>query len=188
MILAATIGHAGRPSRWSDRGAAFEATEEVSVVRRYLDAFDREARALGHTVVLLSDGEYSAQWARADAYQARVYLNCHVNAGGGDRGELFYDYRSIRGRALAEVVAAELGQAVPWACRARACRPDTNGISRDGDYSEAFSCISGVKAVALCVEPYFLDGPRRAWFLDHLDLIGQGLARGVDAWTHEVGR
>ena len=65
MILAATIGHAGRPSRWSDRGAAFEGSEEVSVVRRYLDAFDREARALGHTVVLLSDGEYAAQWVRA---------------------------------------------------------------------------------------------------------------------------
>ncbi len=183
MILAATIGHAGRPSRWSDRGAAFEGAEEVSVVRRYLDAFDREARSLGHTVVLLSDGEYASQWARADLYKASVYLNCHVNAGGGDRGELFYDHRSARGRALAESVAVELGAVVPWPCRARACRPDTNGIPRDGDYSEAFGCIAGVKAVALCVEPYFLDGPRRAWFLGQLDTVGRALARGVDAWS-----
>ena len=183
MILTATIGHAGRPSRWADRGAAFEGREEVSAVRRYLDTFDREARALGHTVVLLSDGEYSAQWARADLYKAGVYLNCHVNAGGGDRGELFYDYRSTRGQALAESVAAELGKLVPWGCRARACRPDTNGIPRDSDYSEAFGCISGVKAVALCVEPYFIDGPRRAWFLSNLPLIGQGLALGIHAWS-----
>ena len=154
MIIAATIGHAGRPSRWADRGAAFEGAEEVSAVRRYLDACDQELRRLGHTVVLLSDGEYSAQWTRADQYKASVYLNCHVNAGGGDRGELFYDHRSTRGRALAESVAAE-----------------------------AFGCISGVKAVALCVEPYFLDGPRRAWFHSNLNLIGQGLARGVDAWS-----
>ena len=183
MIIAATIGHAGRPSRWADRGAAFEGAEEVSAVRRYLDACDQELRRLGHTVVLLSDGEYSAQWTRADQYQAGVYLNCHVNAGGGDRGELFYDHRSTRGQALAESVAAELGKLVPWGCRARACRPDTNGIPRDSDYSEAFGCISGVKAVALCVEPYFIDGPRRAWFLANLNLIGQGLARGVNAWS-----
>ena len=183
MIIAATIGHAGRPSRWDDRGAAFEGTEEVSAVRRYLDAADKELRALGHTVVLLSDGEYSSQWTRADQYQAQVYLNCHVNAGGGDRAELFHDHRSTRGQALAGSVAAELGKLVPWPCFARACRPDTNGVPRDSDYAEAFGCISGVKAVALCVEPYFIDGPRRAWFLANLTLIGQGLARGVDAWS-----
>ena len=183
MIVATTIGHAGRPSRWADRGAAFEGAEEVSAVRRYLDAADKELRALGHTVVLLSDGEYSAQWTRADQYKSNVYLNCHVNAGAGDRGELFYDHRSIRGKALADAVAAELGRLVPWCCFGRACRPDTNGIPRDGDYSEAFGCISGVKAVALCVEPYFIDGPRRAWFLANLDAIGRGLARGVHAWN-----
>ena len=183
MILAATIGHAGRPSRWSDRGAAFEGSEEVSVVRRYLDAFDREARALGHTVVLLSDGEYASQWARADLYTASVYLNCHVNAGGGDRGELFYDHRSTSGKLLAGFVAGELGAVVPWPCFARMCQPDSNGVARDGDYAEAFACISGVKAVALCVEPYFLDGPRRGWFLGQLDTVGRALARGVDAWS-----
>ena len=182
MIVAATVGHAGRPSRWADRGAAFEGVEEASVARRYLDACDRELRRLGHTVVLLSDGEYSAQWARADGYEASVYLNGHVNAGGGDRGEIFYDHRSARGRALAAAVAAALGAAVPWPCRARACRPDTNGVPRDADYSEAFACIAGVRAVALCVEPYFLDGPRRNWLLDHLDVVGVALARGVDAW------
>ena len=133
--------------------------------------------------MLLSDGEYQAQWARADQYQAGVYLNGHVNAGGGDRGELFYDHRSTRGQALAEHVAAALGALVPWPCYARPCRPDTNGQPRDADYSEAFHCITGVKAVALCVEPYFLDGPRRVWFLANLNLIGQGLARGVDAWV-----
>ena len=183
MIIAATIGHAGRPSRWADRGVAFEGGEEVSAVRRYLDAADQALRALGHSVVLLSDGEYSAQWARADRYQASVYLNCHVNAGGGDRGELFFDHRSPRGRALAASVATALTDQAPWPCFARAARPDTNGVPRDGDYSEAFACIAGVKAVALCVEPYFIDGPQRSWFLDNLPIIGQALARGVDTWA-----
>ena len=179
MIIAATIGHAGRPSRWADRGAVFEGCEEVSVVRRYLDAADAELRRLGHEVVLLSDGEYAAQWARADAYGADVYLNCHVNAGRGDYGLVLYDHRSNAGKRLAESIAAEMVRAFPWATTARACRPDTNGVPRDVDFSEAFACIAGVKAVAICFEPYFLDGPRRGTFFSNLGIVGQTIASGI---------
>jgi N-acetylmuramoyl-L-alanine amidase len=183
VIVAATIGHAGRPSRWADRGAAFEGVEEASVVRRYLDAMDHELRRLGHTVVLLGDGEYADQWARADGYGAGVYLNAHVNAGKGDRGLVFYDHRSARGKALAESLAAELNRVLPWVTTAHPCRPDSNGVPRDGDFSEAFSCIRGVKAPAVCLEPYFLDGPRRVEFLACLDQAGVAVASGVDIWA-----
>lgn len=47
MIVAATIGHAGRPSRLADRGAVFEGVEETSAVCGYTDALDRELRRLG---------------------------------------------------------------------------------------------------------------------------------------------
>lgn len=182
MIVAATIGHAGRPSKWADRGAVFEGVEEVSVVRRYLDAMDHELRRLGHTAVLLGDGEYSDQWARADGYGADVYLNAHVNGGKGDRGLVFYDHRSARGRALAATLAGELSGSLPWLTEARACRPDTNGVPRDGDFSEAFACIRGVRAPAICLEPYFIDGPRRGDFLALLPEFGQAVARGIDRW------
>ncbi len=183
MIVAATIGHAGRPSRLADRGAVFEGVEETSAVRRYTDALDQELRRLGHGCVLLSDGEYRDQWARADGLGAGVYLNCHVNAGGGDRGLVLHDHRSARGRALAEGVAGELGRALGWRCEARACRPDSNGVPRDADFSEAFGTIAGVRAVALCLEPYFLDGPRRGEFLARLDEVGAAVARGIDGWA-----
>jgi hypothetical protein len=183
VIVAATIGHAGRPSRWADRGAAFEGVEEASVVRRYLDAMDHELRRLGHSVVLLGDGEYADQWARADGYGAGVYINAHVNAGKGDRGLVFFDHRSLRGKALAEALAGELSKALPWPTEARACRPDTNGVPRDGDFSEAFSCIRGVKAPAVCLEPYFLDGPRRADFLSRLPDVGSAVANGIAGWA-----
>ena len=179
MILAITIGHAGRASRPQDRGAVFEEVEEVSVVRQYTDLLDCELRKRGHTVYLLSDGSYSDQWKRADIYGADIYLNCHVNAGGGDRGEFFYDHRSTKGKALAEALAKETQLALGWPCFAKACKPDTNGVARDGDYSEAFGCIAGVKAVALCVEPYFLDGPQRRLFLSHLKELAEALANGV---------
>jgi len=181
-LVAATTGHAGRLSRLRDRGAAAGGLEEVSLVRRYVDALDRELRRLGVDFLPLSDGEYSAQWARADAAGARVYLNCHVNAGGGNRGEILYDHRSPRGRALAEHVAAELDGVVPWPVYVRAARPDDDGEPRDEDYSEGYACIAGVRAVALCVEPYFIDGPQVAWFVAHLDEVGAAIARGVAAW------
>ncbi len=181
MIIAITIGHAGRESRPADRGAVVEGIEEVSVVRQYTDALDRELRAFGHTVYLLSDGPYSEQWKRADGYNAAIYLNCHVNAGGGDRGEFFYDHRSQKGKALAEQLAREVQLALGWPCFAKPCRPDTNGQARDGDYSEAFGCISGVKAVAICVEPYFLDGLRRAQFRGGLASLAKAMAKAISA-------
>ncbi len=59
---------------------------------------------------------------------------------------------------------------------------DTNGVPRDADSSEAFGTIAGVRAVALCLEPYFLDGPRRE-FLARLDEVGAATARGIDGWA-----
>lgn len=183
LLVAATIGHAGRRSRWGDRGATHEGVEEVSVVRHYTDALDRELRRLGHSCVLLSDGEYRVQWARVDGYGADVYLACHANAGRGDYGLVLHDYRSRRGAELAALVAEEQARAMGWTVRAAPCRPDTDGRPRDGDYAEAWSTIAGVDAVALCLEPYFLDGPRRSAFLAGLGAVGEATARGIAAWA-----
>jgi N-acetylmuramoyl-L-alanine amidase len=187
MLVAATIGHAGRPGRWADRGAAFNGVEEASVVRRYTDALDQALRRRGHDCLLLSDGAYAEQWARADGYGAAVYLNCHVNAGGGDRGLILFDHRSNRGQSLARAVAGEMTRALPWTVQDLACRPDTNGLPRDADFSEAFATIAGVRAVALCLEPYFLDGPRRLAFLDQLALVGEAIASGLHEWAQGRG-
>lgn len=170
MIVAMTIGHTGRPGRdFNDLGAAKGSYVEVDLVRRYVSALERAFRKLGVRSITLSDGDYKDQWARADRYGADVYLNCHMNAGGGDRGEFFYDYRSTRGKALAEGIVAALGSQFPWTNRAVACHPDTNGVPRDADYSEAYGCISGVKAPALVVEAYFLDGPDMGDFDKRMD-------------------
>lgn len=183
MIVALTIGHAGRPHNPADRGAAYEGVSEVSVVRRYTDLIDAELRRRGHTCYLLSDGAYSDQQARADSYGASVYINCHVNAGGGDRGEVFYDYRSTKGPKLALLIAEALQRRMGWPCFARKCQPDTNGVPRDADYSEAYGCIAGAKAPALCLEPYYLDGPRRADFLARLNDVAVAVVDGLEAWS-----
>lgn len=170
MLVAMTVGHVGRPSKeFKDLGAAQGSNVEADFVRRYVHALERAFRKLGVQSATLSDGSYADQWARADAYGADVYLNCHMNAGGGDRGEFFYDHRSTKGKALADNVVAALGKAFPWTNRAVACHPDTNGVPRDADYSEAFGCIYGVKAPALVVEAYFIDGPDLGEFDRRMD-------------------
>lgn len=185
MLIALDIGHRGKPSRLRDRGVVRDGVEETDLTTRYAVVADRELRRLGHECILLGDGEYADRWARADGYGAAVYAQLHVNAGGGDRGEVFYDHRSSRGAKLAQAVAVELSRTWPWPSSAKACRPDTNNVARDGDYSEAYNCIRGVKAVAVVLEPYFIDGPRAARFLVEAEYAGVALARGIHAWSKE---
>jgi N-acetylmuramoyl-L-alanine amidase len=181
MLVALTVGHAGRPSKkFADFGASASAGLEVEVVRQYTAALERALRKIGHKCVILSDGDYSDQWKRADSYGVDVYLNCHMNAGGGDRGEFFYDHRSANGKALAERIVGALNKVTPWPNRAVVCHPDTNGVPRDSDYSEAYGCIAGVRAVALVVEAYFLDGPRMFEFEKMLEVWAETVANALD--------
>lgn len=181
-LIVLDVGHAGKPQRPNDRGVIRGDLVEVELTWRYVLAADHELRRQGFQVLLGGSGSYESRWAQADALGALAYIQCHVNAGGGDRGEVFYDYRSTAGRALATAVATELAEAMPWPVRALRCHPDDDGEPRDEDYGEAFSCIAGVRAVALVLEPYFIDGPQTAHFITHLDAVGTALARGIAAW------
>ena len=170
------IQHRGKPGRWSDRGAVAFGVEEVDLTHRYALAADKELRRLGWEAAVLADGHYADRWARADAYGARVYVACHVDGGGGDRGTVFFDARSARGPKLAEAVADALREAVPWPVLPRPTAP--------GD--RAFNTIHGVRAVALCYEPGFVDcpnEPHRALLVERAEALGAALARGIAAWA-----
>jgi N-acetylmuramoyl-L-alanine amidase len=182
--IALDVQHAGKPDRPDDRGASAFGVEEVSLTRSWLDHIDRELRKLGHQVLPISDGAYPERWARADDWGADVYVALHANAGGGARGEVFYDHRSARGAGLAAAVADALEGALRWKVEEKPCRADDDGQARDEDYSEAFACIRGVRAVALVLEPGFIDGPveHRTKLRDGA-LIGSAVARGIAAWA-----
>jgi len=187
MIAFITIGHA---YKGESAGASFEGHQEVTMVRRYVAALRGRLMELGWAVSVSDRNRYSADKAAADAMGATVYLNCHLNAGMGgkdsQRGEIFYDYQTTQrnGIALATTVAQRLDDVLPFGVLAKRCRPDTNGIPRDGDYSEAYGCIAGVGAVALCTEPFFIDGAHREVLRTDatLDLIGVEIANGIDQW------
>jgi N-acetylmuramoyl-L-alanine amidase len=178
------IQHRSKPGHWRDRGAVAFGVEEVDLTHRYAIAADRELRRLGWDCCILADGAYSERWARADAYGARVYVACHVDAGGGDRGTVYYDARSSKGPALAEAVAVELRTVVPWPVKATPARPDSDG--RPGNEGEApYACIRGVGAVAICCEPGFIDNPveaHRRHLVGAIEVVGIALARGIVAW------
>ena len=187
MCCFITIGHA---YKGETAGASFEGNGEVAMVRRYVAALRGRLMELGWAVSVSDKNRYSADKAAADAMGAKVYLNCHLNAGMGgrasQRGEIFYDYQtsSANGIALAAAVARRLDDDLPFGVEAKRCRPDTNGVARDGDYSEAYGCISGVRAVALCIEPFFIDGAGRAELRTEagLDRIGVLIADGINEW------
>lgn len=188
-----TIGHA---HSGDNAGASYEGCQEVALVRVYVAALQVRLLALGWRVEIGDKNRYSADKARADELGAAVYINAHLNAGmsgrASQRGEVFYDYRSApaNGPALAAEVARRLDLAVGhmpvnlYTTVAKPCRPDTNGIPRDGDYSEAYGCIAGVKAIAICTEPFFLDGGGRDYLRSPTGLfqIGTAIADGVHAW------
>lgn len=193
MRVALDVQHAGKPDHPGDRGAHWLGVDEVDVTRAYAAEIDRELRRLGHTVHWLGCGTYPSRWALADSYGATVYLACHLDSGlagrAGDRGLVLHDHRSTRGAALAGIVAPDLTKALGWPVKAAPCRPDDDGQARDEDYSEPFACIRGVRAVALVLEPGFLDGAKgsQLWTdpaLRHRTcvVIGQAVAVAIDAW------
>jgi N-acetylmuramoyl-L-alanine amidase len=188
-----TIGHA---HAGDNAGASYEGCQEVALVRVYVAALQVRLLTLGWRVEIGDKNRYSADKARADEIGAHVYINAHLNAGmsgrRSQRGEIFYDYRSAErdGHPLAAEVARQLDLAtinMPvnlYKTVPKACRPDTNGVPRDGDYSEAYSCIAGVRAVAICTEPFFIDGGGRDYLRlpSGLAQIGTAIADGVHAW------
>lgn len=190
MLAALDIQHRGKPSHLADRGAiwpqgadlAHVQVEEVDVTHRYALAADHALRLAGWDCALLSDGTYTDRWARADALGARVYVACHVDSStspNADRGTVYYDPRSPRGKDLAGEVARELREVLAGAFSPGWPIHASPAVPGPGPYA----CISGVKAVALCYEPGFLStATHREVMLKRPEVFGTALAQGIAAW------
>ena len=191
-----SVGHAGRTP--PDFGSSYEGFRELDGIRIYVDAMAKRLREMGWRAEI-REGKYAVAKTEANAAGAIVYVNAHINAGMGgrtepsaQRGEIFYDYqtRPQNGMALAASIAESLHTGVGHPVYPKPCRPDTNGVPRDGDYAEAYGCIRGVAAPAVCTEPFFLDGAGRASLRspDGLARIGVLIADGIHAWAFTTGR
>ena len=176
MLVVMSIDHHGKPHpNLEDRGAiGHDGLSEVCYTGKYVWGAEKELRKAGAKVVVISDGRYYDRWVRADAMNADCYISCHMNAGGGDRGEVYYDYRTSpdNGVALSRSISRSLDDRVPWGVESKGA----------GAGDRAFRCIEGLKTVGIVYEPAFLDGPRGV-LLEYTRSMARGLAEGVIAWA-----
>lgn len=191
MIAALAIGHAGKWNRPFDRGCSFRhpsgsELREVPLARAYAGAIDDTLLAHGSVGVLFCDGSYDERAARAQAAGASCLLACHANAGlsgrPGQRAELYYWPGNERGARLAELMAKELSEVVPY--RVRVIAAEQGPYLEAGRVDAVRSTIDGVVSPSICVEPFFLDAEGADALItpDFLARVGGALARGLLSW------
>lgn len=177
-------GHHGKLH--DERGATHGDLVEEVLTREYMRHAEDRLRELGHRVVVQSshpEKGYAQRLKRADAYRPRVYVQCHVNAGGGNYGMAGYDARSSWGASCAQHIADRLGLACPElrSVRSQPCSPD--------DWTKRMlATIAGMytskTACGICFEPGFIDqaGHRSMWTPEGLKRVGLALADGIHAY------
>jgi len=183
------IQHIGKPHRPKDMGAGFgDDPWQTEAYWTTLYAFHMEMRLreLGYSVMRLCDGRYSDRHERVNRYEAdypqegpSIFIACHLNAGGGSYGAMFYDHRSSLGPRLASAIASKMDLPGISAVKALPAGP--------ADWtSNAYATIKDVRRpVSICAEPLFLDNEdhRREYLeLDRIFLVGEAIANGIHSW------
>tara|TARA_Y100001963_G_scaffold145456_1_gene219101 strand:+ start:761 stop:1354 length:594 start_codon:yes stop_codon:yes gene_type:complete len=195
MIIFLDRQHAGQNRRRKSMGASRDldgdGKQSIHETEAYFTALyglacEVRLKELGYDVITISDGSYAERHKRCNAYQASgedgIYIALHCNAGGGLYGAMFYDARSGNGPALAKAIASKVG-ALPeltGGCRAIAALPD--GWTKNALYT-----IRGVRAVAICAEPAFIDTPahRPLFTASGMKRIGEAMAEGIAQYIRE---
>jgi N-acetylmuramoyl-L-alanine amidase len=154
---------------------------------RYVQALDGALLGAGHAALLLTDGTYRERSLRAKKREVSALLNCHVNAGlhglPGQRSEIYYWPRSVKGLALANDLADALKAVVPWQ-DVRVTAAEVGPRLDETRAANVRACIDGAVTPSICVEPFFCDAFEADQILSDgtLDRIGSALAQGLIAW------
>ena len=188
--------HAGKNNRRSSLGAASDLDgdgdkdvhdAEAIWTCRYLLALEIRLRELGYDVIPISDGQYWERHKRCNAYQRDgelgIYIAAHLNAGVGNGigyGSMFYDYRSKRGKKLADAINAQLKKA----CPELQDKVKSIAASPENWTKNAFYTIKGVRAIGICAEPAFIDSQAHRGLFSQSGMrrIGEAMAEGIHAY------
>jgi N-acetylmuramoyl-L-alanine amidase len=188
--------HAGKERRPKDLGASADldgdGRKSIHETEAMLTPFialaaELRLRELGHTVYAISDGEYADRHDRVNSYGVDVYIALHLNAGAGRKrgwkpySAVFYDFRSDpdNGKRLAESIDRRLGGIEAIGSNRRVWATAETGWKRNPHYT-----IRGVRGVAICLEPLFIDHPQHQQQLTAagLEAVGHALANGIHDW------
>lgn len=186
--------HSGKNNRRSALGAAADLDNdgdkdvhdtEAIWTCRYLLACEIRLRELGHDVIPISDGAYWERHKRCNAYQKEgelaIYIAAHLNAGVGrgiGYGSMFYDYRSSRGKELADQINACLKDA----CPELQGKVKSIAATPENWTKNAFYTIKGVRAIGICAEPAFIDSRahKPLFSAKGMRAIGEAIANGIN--------
>tara|TARA_R110000824_G_scaffold171432_1_gene348998 strand:- start:23 stop:628 length:606 start_codon:yes stop_codon:yes gene_type:complete len=186
--------HSGKNNRRSALGAAADLDNdgdkdvhdsEAIWTSRYLLACEIRLRELGHDVIPISDGAYFERHRRANHYQKEgelgIYIAAHLNAGVGSGigyGSMFYDFRSTRGKELADAINERLRVACPeLQNKVKSISATPENWTRN-----AFNTIKGVRAIGICAEPAFIDSRahKPLFSIKGMRAIGEAIANGIN--------
>lgn len=169
-----------------DPGVVSGGLREVDLAAEYIRIAAEYLRQDGHEVLLLDTGDYDSRhrraidWAAESARQSALYVQCHVNAGGGVYGLVEHDARSAWGRTAAACLADALDEL-----------PETRMV-RVWPISSAargWSCIDDIydspTMAGLIFEPGFIDsaGHQALWTAAGIARVGRTLAEGIRRYS-----
>ncbi len=193
MTIYIDVQHMGDPVKKGRMGASFGSKisqTEAFYTSLYAFWMGMRLRELGHEVINMSDGQYSARHARVNEYDKRnaggdtsVYVACHINAGNqGKYSAQFYDQRSSKGLYLAQAINNKVGK-IPQ------LRITKNIPCNSEDWTKnAFYCIKGVgRPIAICAEPLFIDNPVHQELLnvEGMYILGEAMANGIHQFLED---
>lgn len=187
MLVVLDRGHGNKGDGRIDPGVVSGGLREIDLAQVYMDRAKAELESRGHLVLVCPEGSYTGRhrWAIAEAAKRpktdAIYVQCHVNAGGGKYGVVEHDYRSKTwGRQAAAALADALDE-LPEV-------PDVRVWDLDPS-ERGWVCIDDVYAsptmCAVLYEPFFIDGtihqplttPHGLW------RVGNALAEGIDRYA-----
>lgn len=181
MTIYIDVQHMGDPDKKGRMGAAFgDKISETEAFFTSLYAFwmGMRLRELGHEVINISDGTYSARHERVNEYDKRntggetsVYIACHLNAGGGAYSAMFYYDGSTKGSSLANAINAKIKEKTDITS-VKSIPANIHDWTKNAHY-----CIKSIgRPIAICAEPLFLDNPSHQKLLNVDGMYGLGIA------------
>jgi hypothetical protein len=195
MIIFIDRQHSGQINKVKARGAVIDANDDGKITAEEMEAIwtgrlsielEIKLLDLGFDVIPITDGKYSERHVRVNKYAEShpgpwVYLAMHLNAGGGNYGSYFYDYRSKQGQQLATILAQHLKNEVPQLEKTKAieCNP-TNWTKN------AFYTIRNVaRPVGICCEPFFIDTHKSLLSIPNIIKVANSMALGIKEWSRK---
>lgn len=173
MKIFIDAGHGG-----ADSGAVNGSLKEKNMTLVCAKAAEEFLKKYNQTVKLSRTGDVSLSLTEratmANNWGADIFVSCHFNAGGGNRGEVIHSVNGGKGEELAKKIATALKNAGQETVKTYS----RTASSGSGDY---FTVIAKTKMPAVIVEPCFIDSFDRT-FADTEEKqkkIGKIIAKGI---------